>query len=141
MPTQPQDLNLATIRIIWGAMIMSLVIFAFVLVHLDQLETVIPGSFNPNDQAQMIPMMGFSSLLLALFLYRTRVAPIEAMPQRALGYILTWVMLESVAVMGFAGSFLSGNGFYFLLNGMVALVGYLATFPREKAVGAPKRPY
>jgi hypothetical protein len=141
MEPQQQELNLTTVRIIWVAMILSLGLFGFGLTQMSKIDVMLPQGLDLKNQAQLISGLGFSSLLIAVFLYRTQVVPMDDMTKRGTGYIMTWAMLETVALMGFAGSFIASNGFFYLMNAGVALVGYLMTFPQEKNPGVPKRPY
>jgi hypothetical protein len=123
---QPTKPTLMLLKIIWGALLFSQVLYTFALFRFaGQNESAsVP---NPD----LVPVLGSVAafmLLMSIFWPRK--------PHFMTPFILRLAMLESVAVLGFALAFLSSDASLFLPFVSVSVAGFFINFPAAEKVKA-----
>lgn len=123
---------LTTSRVLWGALSFSIFLYGFVLFFVGKIS----GVFLPTGDIPPLGLVALAANLVVVGTYgfhQTSILPMREMNQKLSRYIICWALNESVALAGFIAVFMlnDGNGFYYLANALVALVGNLLTFPRK----------
>lgn len=137
---QPTDLNkkielrIRTMRTLWSALVMSVVIY-FVF-------TVFNGksaSTTPNNKLSLIFLGVGMFTTLASVLVKQKVLSRSVSEQNDLlvqqAYVVAWAFCEVSAIMGLVDFFVTGNRFYYVPF-VVALIGDLVNFPKRQDVEA-----
>ncbi len=131
-PRQQQADPLLTAKIIWAALNFSILIYGYVLFTVGKVS----GIFAPQGELLPLEMLAMGANLIALgvfFFHKNSVVPQKDFQKKFTGYILCWAMNEAIVIFGFVAVFTSenGNGFFYVTNLAVALIGNLLTFPKK----------
>ena len=127
-----QDQQLATARLLWGALTFSAIIYGFLLFTTGKISTF----FIPKGELLPIQILALASNILGVitfYLHKDRILPTREFSKRFPIYIICWAINESITVLGFVAVFLAndGNGFYYLTNLTITLLANALTFPKK----------
>lgn len=128
---------LLTSRIVWAALTFSMLFYGFILFGLQKATFInIPESYTPLEIAALSTGM---MLFVTLWIHEKKVKPEPQMNKRFTYYVMCWALNEVMVVVAFAAIITSenGNGFVYVTNFILALLGNLIMFPKESA-GAVK---
>lgn len=138
MQLSPQELQLRieprirTIRTLWIAMLLSIVIYYVFTLVLGQSKNSSPNS----TLSLMLVGAGLLTTLISVpikkkFLARSvEQQRVELVQQ---GHIIAWALTEVAALLGVVDFFLTGNRYYYVLF-LIAAIGQLLHFPRRQHV-------
>ena len=138
MQLSPQELQLRieprirTIRTLWIAMLLSIVIYYVFTLFLGQSKNSSPNS----TLSLMLVGAGLLTTLISVpikkkFLARSvEQQRVELVQQ---GHIIAWALTEVAALLGMLDFFLTGNRYYYVLF-LIAAIGQLLHFPRRQQV-------
>ena len=134
-PTNPQEnfeLRLRTLRILWFALFMSIVLY-FGL-------TLFVGPREETESNQMVSLilivMGLSTTLVSFVLKSkllTRAVEQQQVPLVQQAYFVALALCEAAALFGLLDFFLTGHRHYYILF-IIAALGQLLHFPRREHV-------
>ena len=138
MQTSPNDLQvrieqrLRTMRTLWGALLMSIVVY-----YLFTRFTEQPTEVNPNSSLSLI-LVAIALLTIPISFVIKKKLLTQAVAQQRVeivqqGYIISWAITEVAALLGILDFFLTGNPYYFVLM-IIAACGTLLNFPRRQHV-------
>jgi hypothetical protein len=144
--------ELSTMRVIWGALLVSLGLYVFVAVQKQPTPFVFNlSAANPQNMVEMV-ISGMAVLMVALafvlpnmFLIRAKksVGPQTDVRQMARYYFVPFIvrlaLLESCTLYGFAMSFMRRDAMIMLPFVLISIVGYLMSFPTEAGIRASLR--
>ncbi len=121
---------LITLKLLWGALTFSTLVYGFVLTTIaPNFQFFVPKSYQPLEAMALC----FGTLLLATYvLHEKKIVPEENLTKRFPTYVICWALHESMVVVAFAAVFTSAdkNLFVYAVNLLLALVGNALTFPR-----------
>lgn len=123
--------KIAVLRMINLAMCMSILTYGAVLFILGKIATV---SLDFSDPYGQYVLLANVVVLVTLYIHKTQVAPEKDLQKRLGLSIVCLALNEFVAILGFAVVFAfseDGNGFPFVANAVVAIVGNLMMFPKD----------
>jgi magnesium-transporting ATPase (P-type) len=126
------EARILTLRIIWMALLMSVVIYYVITFFAAR-----PADVAPNP-ALSIALICFAMLaILISFLIKNRLLS-KAEEQRHLGmvqqaYVVTWAITEVAALLGLLDFFTTADRYHHALF-IIAAVGLLFHFPRRESV-------
>ncbi len=149
MTAQPQT-ALLKLRLIWAALLFSLVLYGGVLIQIisTQSDPAGPAEFNKNTVV-ILGFMAVVSLAVGVFLPRHMLReakkqkpeifrspspqslPIELQTDVSTCMIIRYAFLESIALYGFSLGFLSKDPNYFFIFASVTVVGFLLNYPSD----------
>lgn len=129
---------LFTSRLIWGALSFSLLFYGFILFELGKASFVrIPETYTMLE----ILALGMGLILIVtLWIHEKKVKPEPDMNKRFPFYVICWALNEVMVVVAFAAIIGSenGNGFVYVTNFILALLGNLIMFPVKHFDGADR---
>ena len=115
------------IKVIWFALFMS----QFIYLAIPNLVELLPPKEPPEDVLLMVlGVIGISNVVIA-FVLPTILKKVESF-QLA---ILQYAVLESCAIIGFAGVFLGAPNIFHYVLAFLAMAGMVALFPKNKVKG------
>jgi hypothetical protein len=121
---------LLTLRIIWGALTFSTLLYGFVLTTLGPgLRFSVPESYTPLEAVAL----ALGALLFVTYaVHEKKVIPEADVARRFPYYVVCWALHEAIVVVAFAAVFLSAdkNLFVYAVNLVLTLFGNVLTFPR-----------
>jgi len=133
-PNDPQNIEVRvlTLRIIWMALLMSVVIYYVITFFVTRPEDLAP---NPTLSIGLI-CVAMLTILISFLLKNRLLSKAEA--QQHLGmvqqaYVVTWAITEVAALLGLLDFFLTADRYYHALF-IIAAVGLLFHFPRRESV-------
>ena len=122
--------RLRTIRILWIAMLFSVVVYyVFTLFVPQQIER------QPNSTVSLFLLaVGVLATIISFPIKRRFLN--QAVDQQRVqvlqqGYIFTWAVNEIAALFGLLDFFLTGNRYYFVLF-LIAAIGLLLHYPKRQ---------
>ncbi|HUR83351.1 MAG TPA: hypothetical protein VM733_21510 [Thermoanaerobaculia bacterium] len=116
-------------RIIWFAIVMSTLIYLFLLY---MLMPGFPPDFDASVRTPPVPILYGVALFLFLFTWFGLRRILPGRDSRQL-LIVHMAMFEAVAIMGLLSAFLVRDLRLFLGPWALALIGFIREFPRETA--------
>ena len=131
-PSQNIDLRMRTLRTLWIALVMSVVMYYVFTLISGRSENAIPN----NTLSLAFIGIGISIVLIS-FLVKSKLIS-RAIDQQQVGmvqqaYIVGWAMAEVPALLGMLDFFLTGNPYYYVPM-IIAVAGQLLQFPRREHV-------
>jgi magnesium-transporting ATPase (P-type) len=131
-PQMNIEARILTLRIIWVALLMSVVIYYVITVFVARPQDVAP---NPALSIGLICVAMLAVLIS--FLIKNRLLS-KAEEQRNLGmvqqaYVVTWAITEVAALLGLLDYFTTADRYHHALF-IIAAVGLLFHFPRRESV-------
>lgn len=126
------DLRMRTLRTLWIALVMSVVIYYVFTLFQGPRESVTPN----NTLSLAFIAIGASTILISFFLKSkllTRAIDQQQVPLVQQAYVVGWAMAEVPALLGMLDFFITGNRYYYVLM-IIAVVGQLLHFPRREHV-------
>lgn len=135
---QAPQLTFRTLRILWGAMLFTNVLYAVVLILVLQQ----PPAEEPADMTPILVMFVALSLLTFPMAYLLRhllifkrlgkgdTAPGAAMATIFTGSIVSFALFESISLYGFVLAFLSQDILYYVPFAVLGVIGLISVFPR-----------
>jgi len=156
MPNTPTGARafpeLSTMRVIWGALLVSLGMYFFVAVKKQPTPFVFDlSAANPQNMVEMIisgmavVMVALAFVLPNLFLNRAKKSVNSQTDVRQMAkyyfvpFIVRLALLESCTLYGFAMSFMRRDAMIMLPFVLISVVGYLMSFPTEAGIRASLR--
>ena len=130
------------LKIIWMGLLICIAIYGFVLWQManvwEKAESQSVQQLAANPIVMALALMGFLSIVMAFtipnMLMRGREPTPEAMRLRS---IVQWALIESVAIYGLVGTFITREPRIFAVFGGAAVLGFLLTFPSEERMSNP----
>ena len=124
--------RILTMRILWFAMLMSVVIYYVFTFFVERSEDLVE---KPGLSISLLAAGVLTTLIS--FLIKSRLLT-KAVEQRNVGmvqqaYIVTWAITEVAALLGLLDYFTTSHRHYFLLY-LIAACGMLLHFPRREPV-------
>jgi F0F1-type ATP synthase membrane subunit c/vacuolar-type H+-ATPase subunit K len=123
------------LRIIWASLAFCVLLYGAIIMMLSPNWPPPQSDMQPLMSNPILIALGFAALgsLVLAFVILPRLPlqasnPDNAQRQRS---IVRWALIESVAIYGLVGSFLMQDIRVFALFGLVSIVGFVATFPRD----------
>jgi hypothetical protein len=131
-PQQNIELRLRTMRTLWIAMFISIVLYYGITFFVKP-----SGNANPNDNLFLILVVVALSMTLISFLVKNRLLS-RAIEQHSVqlvqqAYIAALAVTEVAALLGLLYFFLTGDRYYPVLF-LIAACGQLLHFPRREHV-------
>ncbi len=117
---------------VWGALQGSIVLYGALLYVAQRLALLaFPQSVTPIEMAGLVAP---SIYVVNLLVFRRRMARARTGQEKFLAHVIFWALNETIVVLGFAASYTNeaGNGFFYLTNAAVALLGNFRAFPNWK---------
>lgn len=145
-PATPKDaqesfeLKFRTLRLLWIAMFMSIVLYYGL--------TFVMGPREVNEPNRMVSLIlafiGLSTTLVSFPIKSkliTRAAEQQQVQLVQQGFILALALCETAALLGLLDYFLTGNRYFYILF-IIAAVGQVFHFPRREHLinASPKTP-
>ncbi len=133
MPKQGPDQTQIQ-RILWIALTISILIYGVVLNALGKAQYLALPE-ETLSQWELLSVAMNCLVLVTFALNKFVITSIKEPQKRFTLYIICWSLNEMVAMAGFMVTFMSAssNGYYFFLNAFTAIMGNIATFPRDPA--------
>ena len=129
---QQAPVNSQTVKTIWIALTGSILIYGIVLFQIQKMQFIAfpEGDLDPF---QMMALVMNFMILGTFFFFRKVVEKKSSIQEKFPLMVICWALNESVAIMGFAATFLNedGNGIFYVINAAMAIFGNLLTFPRD----------
>jgi hypothetical protein len=131
MQNQAQ-LNPMVLKIIWGALTFSILLYGFVL-YLTQKITFFAAPEGALQPLEMLALGYNFMAIVSLVIHRTVLTKKKSLSERFPLYIVCWALNESIAILAFGATFVeeTGNSFFFVTNAFIALTANFLTFPKE----------
>ena|ERR1041384_6449790 len=131
-PQTNVEQRVLTLRIIWMALFMSVVIYYVITLFVARPENVAP---NPTLSIALICVAMLAILISVLIKNRLLDKAVE---QRHLGmvqqaYVVTWAITEVAALLGLLDYFTTADRYHHALF-IIAAMGLLFHFPRRESV-------
>ena len=117
-------------KIIWFAITTTLFTYGVVLFSIGKLQTYsFPTQFD--RPLELISLVAPLALFANLTLYRRLMSKAKNPQAMMFATIIALAMNEFISIMGFVATFTSpeGNGFFFIANAAVTLLGNILVFP------------
>lgn len=119
-----------TVRILWLAMTMSVVMY-YVFTRIAER----PENVQPNQQLSLALLVGAVSTTLISFLIKSKLVG-KAIEQRQVlhvqqGYLVAWVVTEFAALLGLVDFFMTSDPYFYVLM-IIGGIGQLLHFPRRE---------
>jgi bacteriorhodopsin len=131
-PQEDIELRMRTLRILWFAFFVSILLYYMVTIFIGRNEDVAPN----NTLSLALIIAAFSTTLVS-FLIKNRLLT-RAVEQQHVGmvqqaYIVTWAINEVAALLGLLDFFATGNRYFYVLF-LLAAAGQLLHYPRREHV-------
>ena len=125
--------------VIWAALLVSIAIYAGIIVMMSQ--TWEPKTGNPLQANPIVLILGAAavgSLLMAFVVPAQMLTEDKGFERIRSAYVIRWALIESVAIYGVTGAFLTLDPRVFFVGGAVAVAAMLLAFPSEEGTaGVP----
>jgi len=129
--TAPEDIELRirTMRTLWFAMFMSIVMYYALTFVVERSRTT-----EPNSTLSLVLLAVAVSITLIAFVIKSKLLKLAVerrqvrMVQTA--YIVTWAITEVAALLGLLDFFATGNRYFYVLF-LIAAGGMFLHFPRR----------
>ena len=126
------EARILTLRIIWMALLVSVVIYYVITFFVAR-----PADVSPNPALSIGLICGAMFAILVSFLIKNRLLS-KAEEQRHLGmvqqaYVVAWAITEVAALLGLLDFFTTADRYHHALF-LMAAVGLLFHFPRRESV-------
>lgn len=140
MDTQPDqsnqhekiELRIRTMRILWLAFVLSVVMYFVFTLFVGRNETA-----TPNNTLSLTLLIVALSAVLISFLLKSkllnRAVEQQQVPMIQQAYVVTWAIAEVGALLGLLDFFVTGNRYYYVPI-LIAGAGQLLHFPRREHV-------
>jgi hypothetical protein len=133
-PNSPEniELRMRTLRTLWIALVMSVVMYYAFTRFQGPRENVTPN----NSLSLAFIAIGVSTILISFFVKSkllTRAIDQQQVPMVQQAYIVAWAIAEVPALLGFVDFLTTGNPYYYVPM-IIAVVGQLLHFPRREHV-------
>jgi len=130
-----------TLQIIYGALIMGVVAFLFVVLYLvNDLHFVVDAD---DIFTMVVPLMTFSGIVVSMILNKNFLGMIQSedslqakLSKYQTASIIRGALLEGPALIGVIATFISGNYFFLLFSVLLLVVMYLFFPNKERFVQA-----
>jgi len=140
MDTQPDqsnqqekiELRIRTMRILWLAFVLSVVMYFVFTIFVGQNENATPN----NTLSLTLIIVALSTVLISLLLKSklvNRAVEQQQVPMVQQAYVVTWAIAEVGALLGLLDFFVTGNP-YFYVPMLIAGAGQLLHYPRREHV-------
>ena len=131
-PQENIDVRMRTMRTLWFALFMSVVMY-----YVFSLVAKRPANVTPNSTLSLTLIVVSASIVLASFFVKNKLINRAIEQQRVQlvqqAYIVALAMAEVPALLGMLDFFVTGNRYYYLLM-IVAAAAQLLHFPRREHV-------
>ncbi|HZI59220.1 MAG TPA: hypothetical protein VFD62_00835 [Pyrinomonadaceae bacterium] len=140
MDTQPDqsnqqekiELRIRTMRILWLAFVLSVVMYFVFTIFVGQNENATPN----NTLSLTLIIVALSTVLISFLLKSklvNRAVEQQQVPMVQQAYVVTWAIAEVGALLGLLDFFVTGNP-YFYVPMLIAGAGQLLHYPRREHV-------
>lgn len=140
MDTQPDqsnqhekvELRIRTMRILWLAFVLSVVMYFVFTLFVGRNENAIPNI----TLSLTLLLVAFSAVLISFLLKSkllNRAVEQQQVPMIQQAYVVTWAIAEAGALLGLLDFFVTGNRYYYVPI-LIAGAGQLLHFPRREHV-------
>lgn len=131
-PQTNVEVRVQTLRIIWMALLMSVVIYWVITLFVAR-----PADVAPNPTLSIGLICGAMLAMLISFLIKNRLLD-KAVEQQHIGmvqqaYVVTWAIAEVAALLGIVDFFTTADRYHHALF-IIGAVGLLFHFPRRESV-------
>ncbi len=131
-PQTNVEVRVMTLRIIWMALLMSVVIYYVITFFVAR-----PADVVPNPTLSIVLICVAMLAILTSFLIKNRLLD-KAVAQQHLGmvqqaYVVAWAITEVAALLGLLDFFTTADRYHHALF-IIAAVGLLFHFPRRESV-------
>jgi hypothetical protein len=131
-PQENVELRMRTLRVLWLALFLSLVMYYGLTLFVGRNETVTPN----NTLSIALMVVAFSTTLISFVVKNklmTRAVESQQLGMVQQSYVVTWAINEAAALLGLLDFFVTGNRYYYALF-VLAAAGLLLHFPRREDV-------
>ena len=129
---QKIELRLRTLRTLWIALFLSVLIYFVMTIFVHRSENAVPN----NSLFLILLLMGLSITSVS-FLVKSKLlnkaVELQQVPLVQQGYIVAWALSEVSALLGLLDYFATGDRYYYVLF-IISAFGYLLHFPRREHV-------
>ncbi len=121
-----------TTKLIWSALSFSMIIYGFVLFQLGKI-TYLSFPSGALSEFQMISLIAGIVVVGTTFFHHSKIRPEPDFHKRLPRYILCWAVNEGTVILAFAATFSAEqpNGFFYVVNVVIALFGNILTYPKS----------
>lgn len=135
MQPQPTVQGSARIlKILWGSLVASVLIYGILVFMISQIWVAVPRniqSLMSNPILMALTVAAMASLVMAFLIFpaihaKRRDQSVITMRQR---FIVQWALIESVAIYGLVGTFLTQDPRVFVAFAIAAIAAFLLAFP------------
>jgi hypothetical protein len=130
---------LLTLRLIWGALSFSQIVYGFVLFTAgESTYFAVPDSYKPFETVALLSCL----LLFVTFnIHEKKIKPLSDVTKRFPLYVICWAFHECIVVFAFVAVLLSaqGNIFIYAINLLLALFGNLIMMPKLPELSRPTK--
>ncbi len=133
-PQRTPDGSARILKIIWGALVISVMIYGLIVFMMSRVWAAVPKEWQEltsNPILIALAIAAMATLVMAFLIFpalqaRRSDQSIAALRQR---FIVQWSLIESVAVYGVVGTFMTQDPRVFAVFVTVAIAAFLLAFP------------
>lgn len=132
-----KEVNLSPLlraKIIWGALCASMIFYGVVLFLVERM-TYFEVVMSPESFIEKLALASTLVLFVTFVIKSKLIDPQKDFQKRLPLYIACWALHEGMLCLGFVAVFLAenGNGFYYVVNLVMALIGNFILFPKQQS--------